>query len=105
VANSEFMFNDVQNEALAEQLREKKRFYGEQVGAALRVAALPRLAVRDVHPGAAFEAAAKSAYGSWVGRGADCRLPASFKLCRLIAMRAGLGGRADVLRSLLNPKP
>ena len=31
VANSEFMFNDVQNEALAEQLREKKRFYGEQV--------------------------------------------------------------------------
>jgi acyl-CoA thioesterase len=31
VANSEFMFNDVQNEALAEQLREKKRFYNEQV--------------------------------------------------------------------------
>jgi hypothetical protein len=31
VANSEFMFNDAQNEALAEQLREKKRFYGEQV--------------------------------------------------------------------------
>lgn len=31
MANSEFMFNDVQNEALAEQLREKKRFYGEQV--------------------------------------------------------------------------
>ncbi len=27
------MFNDVQNEALAEQLREKKRFYGGQVGA------------------------------------------------------------------------
>ena len=24
------MFNDAQNEALAEQLREKKRFYGEQ---------------------------------------------------------------------------
>lgn len=31
VANANFMFNDVQNEALAEQLREKKRFYGEQV--------------------------------------------------------------------------
>ena len=31
MANSEFMFNDAQNEALAEQLREKKRFYGEQV--------------------------------------------------------------------------
>mmetsp|Transcript_15605 Transcript_15605/g.47086 ORF Transcript_15605/g.47086 Transcript_15605/m.47086 type:complete len:224 (+) Transcript_15605:211-882(+) len=30
VANANFMFNDVQNEALAEQLREKKRFYGEQ---------------------------------------------------------------------------
>jgi hypothetical protein len=31
VANATFMFNDVQNEALAEQLREKKRFYNEQV--------------------------------------------------------------------------
>lgn len=30
VANATFMFNDVQNEALAEQLREKKRFYNEQ---------------------------------------------------------------------------
>lgn len=34
VANATFMFNDVQNEALAEQLREKKRFYGEQVWSA-----------------------------------------------------------------------
>ena len=30
VANAEFYFNDVQNEALAEQLREKTRFYKEQ---------------------------------------------------------------------------
>ena len=31
VASSEFFFNDVQNEPFAEQLREKKRFYDEQV--------------------------------------------------------------------------
>jgi hypothetical protein len=31
VANTKFMFHDTQDEALAEQLREKKRFYGEQV--------------------------------------------------------------------------
>ena len=31
VANAEFFFNDAQNEALAEQLREKRRFYREQV--------------------------------------------------------------------------
>lgn len=30
VANAEFMLNDVQNESLAEQLREKVRFYKEQ---------------------------------------------------------------------------
>ena len=30
VANAEFFFNDAQNEALAEQLREKRRFYREQ---------------------------------------------------------------------------
>lgn len=29
MANAEFLFNDVQNESLAEQLREKKRYYGE----------------------------------------------------------------------------
>lgn len=31
VANAEFFFNDVQNEALAEQLRELKRYY-EEIG-------------------------------------------------------------------------
>lgn len=30
VASADFYFNDVQNEALAEQLRERVRFYGEQ---------------------------------------------------------------------------
>ena len=30
VANAEFMLHDVQNEALAEQLRERKRLFGEQ---------------------------------------------------------------------------
>lgn len=30
VANADFFFNDVQNEALAEQLRERNRFYQEQ---------------------------------------------------------------------------
>ncbi len=30
MANAEFFFNDAQNEALAEQLREKRRFYREQ---------------------------------------------------------------------------
>jgi hypothetical protein len=30
VANAEFYFNDVQNEAMAEQMREKARFYTEQ---------------------------------------------------------------------------
>ena len=30
MASAEFFFNDVQNEAMAEQLREKVRFYGEQ---------------------------------------------------------------------------
>lgn len=83
MANSEFMFNDVQNEALAEQLREKKRFYGEQVGAALRVAALPRIAVRDVHPGAAFEAAADPLMdpGFVEEPTADCRIVHNH-LCR-----------------------
>jgi len=38
VANAEFFFNDAQNEALAEQLREKRRFYREQArDAALHV--------------------------------------------------------------------
>ena len=31
VASAEFFFNDVQNEPFAEQLREKKRWYDEQV--------------------------------------------------------------------------
>ena len=31
VCNAEFLLNDIQNEAVAEQLREKRRFYGEQV--------------------------------------------------------------------------
>jgi len=30
VASAEFFFNDVQNEAFAEQLRERVRFFGEQ---------------------------------------------------------------------------
>ncbi len=30
IANAEWYFNDVQNEAMAEQLREKARFYKEQ---------------------------------------------------------------------------
>lgn len=30
VANQQFFFNDVQNESLAEQLRERVRFYKEQ---------------------------------------------------------------------------
>ena len=30
VANAEFMLHDVQNEALAEQLRERRRLFGEQ---------------------------------------------------------------------------
>jgi hypothetical protein len=30
VASADFYFNDVQNESLAEQLRERVRFYGEQ---------------------------------------------------------------------------
>lgn len=30
IANAEFMLHDVQNESLAEQLREKVRFYGEK---------------------------------------------------------------------------
>ena len=30
VANANFMLNDVQNESMAEQLRERVRFYGEQ---------------------------------------------------------------------------
>ena len=30
IANAEFMLNDVQNESLAEQLREKVRHYGEK---------------------------------------------------------------------------
>lgn len=31
VCNAEFLLNDIQNEAVAEQLREKRRFFGEQV--------------------------------------------------------------------------
>ena len=31
VCNAEFLLNDIQNEAVAEQLREKRRFYNEQV--------------------------------------------------------------------------
>ena len=30
VASADFFFNDVQNEAFAEQLRERVRFFGEQ---------------------------------------------------------------------------
>jgi Protein of unknown function (DUF2488) len=30
VANAEFMFNNAQNEALPEQLRERRRWFGEQ---------------------------------------------------------------------------
>ncbi|KAK9829728.1 hypothetical protein WJX72_007542 [[Myrmecia] bisecta] len=30
VSNAEFMFNDVQNESFAEQLRERRRYFGEQ---------------------------------------------------------------------------